>query len=219
MKLKTIRNISIRSKLLSDRLIQKTQHLSIKLDIYTYLKGCPKRYSVKVWKCVWKKVDRQSKWNWKHQQRTLIWESSREGRHSKAKLWRCKHVFAGQILRKNRRTQFYPWPVFTTNGSSSVVKYILQQIRWIHTEENRQTWWRKYGRTKPSQWTAKGREHINSYDLVSLMMLEPDLIQKPINYVICFFLFQFLTFLITKWKKQPQQFKILKANKKVLKTH
>lgn len=39
LKLKTNFNISIRSKLLSDRLIQKTLHLSTKLDIYTYLKG------------------------------------------------------------------------------------------------------------------------------------------------------------------------------------
>lgn len=56
---------------------------------------------------------------------------------------------------------------------------------------------RIYDRTKASQLFAKGREHINFYDLVSIIMLEPALIQKPRNYVTCLFLFQFLTFLIT----------------------
>lgn len=59
---------------------------------------------------------------------------------------------------------------------------------------------KEYDRTTLSQWFAKGREHINFYDLVSLTMLvAPATTQKP-DPELCdlSFLISISTFLITE---------------------
>lgn len=59
LELKINCNISIRSKLLSARLTQKTLHFSTILNIYTYLKGgLPQKIQCKSVKMYMEKVDR-----------------------------------------------------------------------------------------------------------------------------------------------------------------